>query len=284
MTNLQGVPYDVHFLGEMDHVPHMSMHGDYLHFALGDATGLGPAVRPLQPGQYDDPEWKAFSQSALATGAFPIGLAARTIKRTVAEYTGRQWPVNGPVEKEGRIVQCGEFRRIPPDFPDAIRDKPDLELDCLFSDGGMSDNEPLDMARRIIDGDRYFTARSPGDHADRALIAIAPFPDLPILSVGSPPLGHPFLLTAFTGVLASAINQSRFDPKLAFEERDPTAFHRYTIAPSATPWPTAQEIVPGLRLGRRFRRLPQREIPAARLSARPPQLPAVSQERLRAAG
>jgi predicted acylesterase/phospholipase RssA len=56
VTNLQSIPYEVRFLGEKDRAPRMSLHGDHLHFALGDAAGLGPEVRPLPPGRYEDPQ------------------------------------------------------------------------------------------------------------------------------------------------------------------------------------------------------------------------------------
>ena len=69
------------------------------------------------------------------------------------EYAGREWPISGPVEEGGRVVRCGQFRRIPPDFPASIRDDPDAELDFLCIDGGVIDNEPLNLARRVIDGE-----------------------------------------------------------------------------------------------------------------------------------
>src|SRR4051794_38799462 len=96
VTNLQSIPYEVRFLGERGDSPRMSMHGDYLHFALGDAGGIGPEVRRLPPGRYEDPEWKAMSLTALATGAFPGALAPRKLSRRVAEYSGREWPISVP--------------------------------------------------------------------------------------------------------------------------------------------------------------------------------------------
>jgi hypothetical protein len=93
------------------------------------------------------------------------------------------------------------------------------------------DNEPLDLARRIIDGERYFAPWTRGDRVDRALIAIAPFPDLPTFTVPPPETGHPFLFNVLARALAGVVNQARFDPKFAIEERNPEAFHRFMIAP-----------------------------------------------------
>jgi hypothetical protein len=240
VTNLQSIPYEVRFLGGRDDPPRMSMHGDYIHFALGGSGGVGPEVRPLPPGQYEDAEWKALSLAALATGAFPGALAPRTLSRRVAEYSGRQWPVTIPVGEGDRVVRCGEFRRLPPDFPAPFRDDPDSGLEFLAVDGGVIDNEPLKLARRIIDGERYFYPRSRGESVDRALIAIAPFPDLPTFTVPQPPMGDPFLLSVLAGVVAGVVNQARFDPKLAIEERDPEAFHRFMIAPRRDSAPEAR--------------------------------------------
>ena len=250
VTNLQSIPYEVRFLGEGDRPPRMSMHGDHLHFALGRSPGLRPEIRPLPPGRYEDPQWGALSQSALATGAFPVGLAPREISRKMKEYADREWPIPGPVEEGGRVVRCGQFRSIPPDFPAAIRDDPDAELKFLCIDGGVVDNEPLNLARRVLDGDRYFAPLTRGDRVDRALIAIAPFPDLPTFTVPPPGTGPPFLLNVLAGALAGVVNQARFDPKFAIEERDPEAFHRFMIAPrrdvpppearTRTIWPAAR--------------------------------------------
>ena len=231
VTNLQSIPYEVRFLGEGDRPPRMSMHGDHLHFALGRSPGLRPEIRPLPPGRYEDPHWGALSQSALATGAFPLGLAPREVSRKMKEYADREWPIPGPVEEGGRVVRCGQFRSIPPDFPAAIRDDPDAELKFLCIDGGVVDNEPLNLARRVLDGDRYFAPLTRGDRVDRALIAIAPFPDLPTFTVPPPGTGPPFLLNVLAAALAGVVNQARFDPKFAIEERDPEAFHRFMIAP-----------------------------------------------------
>ena len=58
---------------------------------------------------------------ALATGAFALGLAPREVSRKMKEYADREWPIPGPVEEGGRVVRCGQFQSIPPDFPAAIR-------------------------------------------------------------------------------------------------------------------------------------------------------------------
>jgi hypothetical protein len=213
------------------------MHGDYLHFALGDAGGLGPEVHPLHLGQYEDPEWKAFSLTALATGACPGLLTPRTLIRRIAEYSEREWPIAAAVVDGGRITRRGQLRKISPDFPGSIREDLESGLEVVAVDGGLNDNEPLKLARRIIDGDHFF---SPESRGDRALIAIAPFPDLPTFTIPQPPMADPIFLTVLAGALAGIINQARFDPKVAIEERDPNALNRYMISPSRDSIPDAR--------------------------------------------
>ena len=106
---------------------------------------------------------------------------------------------------------------------------PSFKFLCI--DGGVVNNEPLNLARRVLDGDRYFAPLTRGDRVNRALIAIAPFPDLPTFTVPTPGTGPPFLLNVLAAALAGVVNQARFDPKFAIEERDPEAFHRFMIAP-----------------------------------------------------
>lgn len=220
VSTIQGTPYDVRFLGESEEPPRMTMHADHLHFALGDGESLGPDVRQLLPGRYDDPEWKAFSLTGLATGACPGLLAPRRLRRTMAEYKEREWPT------AARRVGCdAQVRKVPPDFRRPIRGR--SEFDVVAVDGGLNDNEPLKLARRILDGGLHHPREGP---LDRAMIAIAPFPDLPTFTIPRPPPGGPTFLTTLAGALAGLVNQSRFDPEVAIVDRNPAAWNRYIIS------------------------------------------------------
>jgi hypothetical protein len=115
LSNLRGVPYSAPFDGgtepKNENCYHMISHGDRVHYAV---TGLGTwnstsefadkdqkreiaaawLVRP------DDPDWKDYAICALASAAFPVGLAARLIGSTLGkdpkldEYEGRLWPTD----------------------------------------------------------------------------------------------------------------------------------------------------------------------------------------------
>jgi len=242
LTNLRGVPYRIHFQGERNHLPQLLMHGDYMRFAVGDETaGLEREVRRLPPGRFDDPNWKMLGAAALATGAFPVGLAPHRLSRLATEYADRKWLVLEPVEEDGRITRCGDFEPIPPEFPDEIRNNPGFQYDFLCVDGGAVDNEPLEQARRILEGDRLFSSsESRGDQADHALIAIAPFPDLGSYPVQEPPVGNPFLLDVIRKTIYGEIQQARFQPDQLKNLVDESVFNRFLIAPDRDPVPGAQ--------------------------------------------
>ncbi len=239
LTNLRGVPYKVIFRGDPDDLPQMLMAGDSMHFALGDPTKLPSNVHPLPLDRFEDPAWGKLAVAALATGAFPIGLAPRELSRLASEYNSRTCPMTTPVQADGTILRCGLFKEFPPAFPEAIRNDPSFRYDFLCIDGGTVNNEPLELARRILDGEGpgFFNPKSRGDQADNALIAIAPFPNLGTYSVQEPTVGNPFLLHVLSRTLYSAINQMRFDPAQALLAAAPDVYNRYLIAPERNPVP-----------------------------------------------
>jgi hypothetical protein len=107
LSNLRGVPYSVSFDGDAEpkndkglreNCYHMISHGDRVHYAV---TGLGTwdsesefadndqkrdlkaewLVRP----DPDKPNWKDYAVCALASAAFPVGLAPRLIGATLGK-------------------------------------------------------------------------------------------------------------------------------------------------------------------------------------------------------
>jgi hypothetical protein len=129
VTNLKGVPYDITFEGTPD-VPHRTArHTDYKEFALSRAAPDAGGARRLDPSNPRDSGWNALRQYALATGAFPGGLAPRALSRPRADYDDRRFEVG---EKNGG--QDGTRRSIEPSWPEGTRD--DEEYRFLAVDGG----------------------------------------------------------------------------------------------------------------------------------------------------
>ena len=107
VSNLRGIPFRVGF-GNSTYG--MQTHGDRVHYAingLGNCNGrnspwvvadthLPLSVATLPNG---DPtpqlpsEWDHYGTCALASSAFPIGLASRRIEAPISQYQGRQYPI-----------------------------------------------------------------------------------------------------------------------------------------------------------------------------------------------
>ena len=72
-------------------------------------------------------------QYALATGAFPGGLAPRALSRERSDYDEREWKV--PVRPEERAsTQCWTRTAIEPSWPDHVREEETYQF--LAVDGG----------------------------------------------------------------------------------------------------------------------------------------------------
>src|SRR4051794_16150941 len=178
VTNLRGVPYPVNFSNYRKQQQYeMTMHGDHMHFMLGAS---GPAAEEaafwLEPYKFADPQgWGVLLQSALASGAFPVGLAPRLLNRPPAQYGSREWPVPGPKTIDGKTY-CEWFEAVQPAWSGDYGNDPTSRYEFLCVDGGVMNNEPLDLARRVLAGPSGQSPRE-GDKAVRAVLMVMPFPN-----------------------------------------------------------------------------------------------------------
>lgn len=242
ITNVDGVPYRMRFVGDGAKMHVMRSHADRAHFAV---SGLGGQPFPLQgesswleswndPGRpvdfspggafFQSPaERDRYIQSALATSAFPIGLRPARLSRNTEDYAGQAWGMRRPCGRDD------EFVDIAPAWPPH-------DITVIGVDGGAMNNHPFDLARWAIrdlavkEGEQ---ARPDARTVDRAVIMIDPFPS-------SAPI-NPARLTAdralSIGGLARALmpallNQARFKASdLAAAEQE-SQFSRFLISPS----------------------------------------------------
>src|SRR5207248_2247985 len=109
---------------------------------------------------------------ALATGAFPIGLAPVLLKRLSSQYDVRHWPRKGPYDKDGRHY-CEYWVPIPPQFGGSGKA---FDYDFLCVDGGVMNNEPLDLAKLVLSGPLGAEPMA-GDKVTCATVMILPFPN-----------------------------------------------------------------------------------------------------------
>lgn len=218
VTNLRGVPYQIIFRGRGSQAHEMSLHEDYMAFAV---RGLGPgAYQPLpddflvlDPGQPEG--WQRLGKTALATGAFPVGLRARALQRDGNDYDGRH-----PI--------------IPPNQVDLVFDTPawpsgaapkDYKFLCV--DGGVMNNEPFEIARRALAGLNGHNERR-GDRANRAVVMVDPFIEPGALG----PDRDVDLLKVFMTMVSAMKNQVRFTPRDRALIQSKDVYSRFLVAPS----------------------------------------------------
>ena len=216
VTNLRGVPYEIIFRGEGQQSHEMSLHEDHMAFSL---TGLGPEQRRglpddfliLDPSEADG--WEALGTAALATGAFPVGLKARSLERDGADYGGRH-PIVDP--DSGGL-----------EFDTPAWDPPPNPYKFLSVDGGVMNNEPFEIARRALAG---LEGRNPrqGHLADRAVVMIDPFIEPGDLG----PADEVELHRVFLSMVTAMKNQARFTPRDRALIQSEEVYSRFLIAPS----------------------------------------------------
>ncbi len=210
VTNLRGVPYSVDQSSNIE--TQIYYYGDDRRFAVEWPTGTAPQA-----------DWKSIGEAAVATGAFPIALAARKIDRPARDYNQRRWLVyEGDPMQEQEII---------------IAPKWDLADDDVYAtlnvDGGVTNNSPFELNRRalaaISPASPNGRNRRAGNTADRAVITIAPFPTS---AVFDPKYDYsPSLLGLVGKLLTVLIAQSRFSGENLCLVKDEDVFSRFMIAP-----------------------------------------------------
>lgn len=233
VTNLRGVPYEIKLAGQHAHGHSMSLHADYVHFRFSNTLYDCPAdCYPMTWADLGEahPYKERIANTALASGAFPVGLAPRTLQHVIPEcgandcYSTRLWPVPTPESTEPH--QCVSLRPIPATWGKLMGDY-DYRYQCV--DGGVMDNEPLELARRILAGPRGCNPRE-GEKADKAMILIDPFPGE---SHFDPEYSEaPDVLKSAVMVFTALKNQARFKPDELMLAAHDEVYSRFMIAPS----------------------------------------------------
>lgn len=236
VTNLRGVPYAPSFENwPKTQQYEMMVHADNMHFILSPSEPSDKGNFWLKPYDFTNPDtWGVLQTAALATGAFPVGLAPRLLKRSPSQYKTRQWAMPGPHEENGHHY-CEYWQAIPPNWPtmdqavkDADADGKSFSYEFLSVDGGVMNNEPLDLARQVLTGS-VGTDPSAGDQATRAVIMVLPFPNaapFPTDYVGRTSL-FKLLPTTFNAL----ISQARFKPQELVMANNPEVYSRFLIVP-----------------------------------------------------
>jgi hypothetical protein len=237
VTNLRGIPYPVtfsNFKKIQEYV--MTMHADNMHFVVtSDQAQGGPDSFWLKPYDYKNAEtWGILQDSAVATGAFPFGLAPQLLRRSPTQYNDRQWAIPMPCPADPTCTS-EKWEAIPPYWPTidaevarAAGAGTSFEYKFLCVDGGVMNNEPLDLARLILAGPDGVNPRE-GDKATRAVIMVAPFPNADPFPVDYP--GQTDLIGLLVSMFNGLIAQARFKPEELTVADDPDVYSRFLIVP-----------------------------------------------------
>jgi hypothetical protein len=223
LTNLRGAPYSFPLFGsDTNETYGMLNHGDYFDFAVGKTStpsaGAEPGATPLDVTNLAQKEWDVYRKTALATGAFPVGLAPRIISRTdTAFYRAAQTfgYVDPLTQKFCPVNPDTSFKDVAP-------------YSFVSVDGGVIDNAPLELARRYLSGSAPHNERS-GDGADKAVLLIAPFPNF---AVTPPQDDNDLLSNVLQRLLSALIDQARFKPEELQLAANDTCFSRFMISPT----------------------------------------------------
>ncbi|MCW9713211.1 patatin-like phospholipase family protein [Aliifodinibius salicampi] len=228
LTNLQGVPYDIQFQGNTGRGHSISQHTDFLHFVLSQNNPELKEAEWLDPGNSNTKNWHLLKRTALATGAFPGGLAPRQLQRNFDHYEFRSWPVpQRPKESDG-AAECVRMVNIKPAWPADHTDR----FNFLSVDGGVMDNEPMELARRTLAGKQGFNPRKP-ESAERAVIMIDPFPSEKKTEMKSQEeLENYDIVSIFTELFGSLMSQARFKPDELMLANSDSIYSRYLVAPT----------------------------------------------------
>ena len=234
LSNMRGVPYFVGFEGSgQTRGHHMMCHGDRAHYILegigahrgenkwlaeDDFDGLkittAPRTDKTRNASYED--WQQYGRTALASAAFPLGLAARCIKSNVSKYETRKWPYLADAD-----------RHYPPNWPGSW-DKTH-KYDFMSIDGGLIDNEPFEYARRAIMRDNE--DNKTGENSVKgAVVMVDPFPEPPAFSLKE--IDQASIFDVARAVLPMLKNQARFKPGTLATAFDNSNYSRWMIAPS----------------------------------------------------
>lgn len=227
LTNLRGVLYSLNGLSPGGVEETTSFFGDRIQFQ----TVLPDSTRPLAKAAYAldfksaQGDFALLGNAAMATGAFPMFLAPRVLKRRHSDYTPPLWETHEARMKDDAVP-------VEPSFPPGMADP----FETLNVDGGITNNDPYNYAHD------YLAALDPPreDHqlerdpcnADRAVVSIAPFPTMASYAVDYDPRQNAGVLRVMGRLFQALVSQSRFYGESLSHLMRGTTFCHFMVAPS----------------------------------------------------
>ncbi len=218
LTNLRGVRYRLDLGGGLSQF--YVAHADHVRIAAY-TFGAPGQLRPDEFGACLNAEqqpgyltWSEYAKFALGTSAFPVGFPARELQRPVLHYHYR------PVVMPGAD---GEETQVCPMVPDWLGTPPN-PYEFVAADGGMTNNEPIQLARSELAGHVGRNSRK-GLESKRGVLLIDPFADVPTLG----PDRAQKLLPELGAMLGAWKEQARYDSRDILLANDENCFSRFMI-------------------------------------------------------
>ncbi|MFM2059980.1 MAG: hypothetical protein RLY71_4365 [Pseudomonadota bacterium] len=228
LTNLRGVPYPWRMAGS-SYTQTMVRHADQMRFCLagaGTRTGVAlPADAYVlsYPAGWAEANWARFATVALASGAYPMGLAPRELERRPADYACLPVVVPGGPGQPDRVCE------LRPDAAGLCRDDSD-QYRFVCVDGGTTNNEPVALARlELAGGDVLARHDTSGDRVSQSVVMVDPFvgPQEP----GPATLAETSLIGAAMATFGALKDQARFNPEDIAGADDADNYASFLIAP-----------------------------------------------------
>ena len=225
-SNLEGLPYALDFTAAGGVGAHlMRCHADRLHAAI-QGLGAVPLTSPWLEAWGDpglsldaarigrDAGWRLLVDTALATGAVPLGLPARRLSLPPGHFGARAFPLAQPA---GALAAAPRWLAAPPTAVTAV-------------DGALLNNEPFELARWTIMAEPGCANERSSALADRAVVLIDPLPEPLTVGADIAPASAP-LLGVLLALLPALMNQTRFKPDELATAADVAVASRFLVAP-----------------------------------------------------
>jgi predicted acylesterase/phospholipase RssA len=208
LTNLQGFSYNVSFKSNVpSNKYYMSVHNDYACFKLHSKSEEEDGWMHLDFKNKINHE--VARDAAMATGAFPVGLQSRKLKRKGSHINKIPWCV------------------------DITKDNPLKDDDCetLNVDGGVINNEPFEKVRDVLKertGQQDFKVYQDFNKFESTVLMVDPFPSHKPGTVVCD--GKLFGVMGLT--FSAMLQQMRAKPKNLCDALDAGKAGQYLVAPT----------------------------------------------------
>jgi predicted acylesterase/phospholipase RssA len=242
LTNVSGIPYSLNDVGDGSPAESSMYHADRLRFETVAPGGQAstPSAKPLPKGDSTQFAWPLLVEAAKATGAFPIFLRPRELKRDISDYDIPLWESVNPLAIKKPTIR--------PSWPPGTGPT----IQTINVDGGVINNDPFDLAHDYL---ASLAPASPDNvnspapqESDRAVVTVAPFPAQCSFTAAPDFSTDAAVLAAASRLITVFISQSRFFGESLAKIAAGT-FSRFMVAPSDSSLPAGTPALQGGSLG-----------------------------------